>query len=347
MPTVITKLESAGNRIKITASEASILIVNIFKKLGCPIDISQAVSKHLVDATLCGLESHGVMRVLQYAEQIRNGDIMTNIRPKLVTNQKGVKLVDGGMAIGIPSMTLAYETAMNSATKNGLAAIPIINAGHTGRHGAFADDAAAKGFLTICTGGGNHRKHNQVTPYGGALGMLPTNPWCIGIPGGDRGPVVMDFATGMIAGGWLYAARSAGALLPKGCVIDRDGISTQDPEDYFNGGAILPMGGHKGYALSLIAELIGEAMIGPSSPECNWFVLAIDTKKFREPTEMQVAAEEVLHDLRNCPPAPGFERVEIPGEREREQRTRSNGFIAVPEETWHQILTLNNRLKKG
>ena len=157
----------------------------------------------------------------------------------------------------------------------------------------------------------------------------------------------MDFATGKIAGGWIYAARSAGALLPEDCVIDRDGKPTRDPEDYFGGGAILPMGGHKGYALSLMAELIGEAMLGPSSPECNWFLLAIDTRKFRQPDALQAAAEEVLADLRNCPPAPGFDRVEIPGEREREQRERSNGILAIPEATWQQVLTLSEQLKQG
>ena len=157
----------------------------------------------------------------------------------------------------------------------------------------------------------------------------------------------MDFATGKIAGGWIYAARSAGALLPEGCVIDKDGNPTRDPEDYFDGGAILPMGGHKGYALSLMAELIGEAMLGPSSPECNWFLLAIDTRRFRQPDALQAAAEEVLDDLRNCPPAPGFDQVEIPGEREREQRRRSNGILAVPEETWRQVLDLSAELNGG
>ena len=157
----------------------------------------------------------------------------------------------------------------------------------------------------------------------------------------------MDFATGKIAGGWIYAARSAGALLPEGCVIDRNGNPTRDPEDYFNGGAILPMGEHKGFALSLMAELIGEAMLGPSSPECNWFLLAIDTRKYRQPGALQAAAEEVLDDIRNCLPAPGFERVEIPGEREREQRHRSNGVIAVPEATWQQVLALSGELKQG
>ena len=181
-------------------------------------------------------------------------------------------------------------------------------------------------------------------PHGGAKAMLPTNPWCIAIPGGDRGPVVLDFATSKIAGGWLYAARSAGATLPEGCVIDRDGNPTRNPEDYFNNGAILPSGGHKGYGLALIGELIAEAMLGPSTTEANWLLITIDTTRFRAPGALHAAAEEVLSELRECPPAPGHDRVEIPGEREREHRKASGNVIAVPEQTWAQILELARSL---
>jgi LDH2 family malate/lactate/ureidoglycolate dehydrogenase len=344
---VSTKLDLQGGRVTVSGDQAFKIITDIFNCLGCPDNTSQMIAKHLIDANLCGVESHGVMRVMQYAERMRNGSMQVSVRPKLLTTETGMTMVDGGMGSGIPAMTLAYETSMSLAEESGLAAVSIINSGHTGRHGAFADDAATDGFLTICTGGGNHRVHSQVAPHGGARGMLPTNPWCIGIPGGDLGPVVMDFATGRIAGGWIYAAQSAGALLPENCVVDREGNPTRKPEDYFNGGAILPMGEHKGFALSLMAELIAEAMLGPSSPECNWFLITIDTRRFRQPASLRTAAEEVLADLRNCPPAPGFERVEIPGEREREQRRKSNGIIAIPEETWKQVLKLSQELKPG
>ncbi|MEO1504646.1 MAG: Ldh family oxidoreductase [Pseudomonadota bacterium] len=347
MTNVTSKLELRGGRQEVAADEAFAIIVEIFQRLGCADDVSRTITEHLIEANLCGVESHGVMRVMQYAERMRNGSMRVDVLPQVRTTETGVTEVDGGMGNGIPAMKLAYETAVSLTGSNGLAAVSVLNTGHTGRHGAFAEQAAEQGFLTICTGGGNHRVHGMVAPYGGARGMLPTNPWCIGIPGGDRGPVVMDFATGVIAGGWLYAARSAGALVPEGCVIDRNGDPTRDPEDYFNGGAILPMGGHKGYALSLMAELIGEAMLGPSSPECNWFVLAVDTRRFRQPGALQAAAEDLLADLRNCPPARGFDRVEIPGEREREQRRRSNGVIAVPTETWRQVLALACQLEEG
>ena len=345
MNEVSTKLELRSRRVAVPEFEASRIVVDIFNRLGCQNVISQAISDHLIDANLCGMESHGVMRVMQYAERIRNGTMRINVQPETRTTEHGMTIVDGGMGSGIPTMTFAYETAMELASDCGLSAVSILNTGHTGRHGAFADEAASKGFLTICTGGGNHRVHGQVAPHGGSRGMLPTNPWCIGIPGGDRGPVIMDFATGVIGGGWAYAAQSAGALLPEGCIIDKDGNPTRNPEDYFEGGAILPMGAHKGYALSLVAELIGEAMLGPSSPECNWFLLAINTRKYRAPEALQAAAEDVLADIRACPPASGFDRVEIPGEREREQRKRSNGILAIPEETWRQVLALSQELK--
>ncbi len=347
MADVPSKLELSGARVEVPATEAAAIVTEIFDRMGCRHETSVAICDHLIDANLCGMESHGVMRVMQYVERMRDGTMKINVRPEVRKTDTGATLIDGHMGSGIPAMHLAYETAMKLAGESGIAALSILNTGHTGRHGAFADDAAEKGYLTICTGGGNHRVHGQVAPFGGARGMLPTNPWCIGIPGGDRGPVVLDFATGRIAGGWIYAAQSAGALLPQDCVIDRDGNPTRDPADYFNGGAILPMGAHKGYALSLMAELIGEAMLGPSSPECNWFLIAIDTKKYRKPDALQAAAEDVLADLRNCPPAPGFDRVEIPGEREREQRQKSNGIIAVPQETWQQVLALSEAIKQG
>ncbi len=340
-----SKLDLQGKRITVTAEDAISMASGIFRRLGCTDDVSHAIAHHLIDASLCGMESHGLMRTLQYAEQMQSGHMRAKARPIFKVAESGAPIVDGGGGSGIPAMTLAFAEAMKLAAETGVSALAIRNVGHTGRHGAFAEDAAGQGFFTICLGGGNRKTWRQMAPFGGAKAMLPTNPWCIGIPGGDRGPVVLDFATSKIAGGWIYAARSAGALLPEGCVIDRDGYPTRDPEDYFNGGAILPAGGHKGYALALMGELIAEAMLGPSTTEGNWLLVTIDTRRFRQAHVLKAAAEEVLAELRDCPPAPGFERVEIPGEREREQRRLSRGVIAVPEATWRQICALSQKLQ--
>ncbi|MCR9152397.1 MAG: Ldh family oxidoreductase, partial [Rhodobacteraceae bacterium] len=161
-------------------------------------------------------------------------------------------------------------------------------------------------------------------------------------PGGDRGPVVLDAATSMLAGGWIYAARAAGTALPAGAVIDRDGAPTTDPEAYFAGGAILPKGGALGYGLALVAELVGEAMLGPvQRGEINWMILAVDCTRHRAPAAMQAAAEEILAEMRACPPMPGTPRVEVPGERERDRAARADpGLLHLPRPIWEAIAAL-------
>ena len=337
-----SKLELDGPRLNIPAAQALQVLTAISTQLGCAPEIAHSIAQHLTDTSLCGVESHGVMRILQYAQQMQTGYMDPRATPHVVPLERGAEAVDGRGGIGIPAMELAYSHAMERAGDTGISALAIRNVGHTGRHGAFADRAAENGFLTICMGGGNRQTWRQVAPYGGAEARLPTNPWCIGIPGGAHGPVVLDFATSKIAGGWIYAAQSAGAQLPEGCVIDRFGQPTRDPAAYFDGGAILPSGGHKGYGLALMAELIGEAMLGPATTECNWLLITLDCTRFQTAGPMAKAAEEILHDLRTCPPAPGFTRVDIPGERERRHRAQSQQIIAVPERTWQQIIALHD-----
>lgn len=336
----MSKLSYDGRRVDIPASEAITTLSRILNQCGCSDETSNLVASHLADASLCGVESHGLMRIIQYHQQFTKQTMQAQASPGFGRLPSGGYQVDGNGGIGIAAMQLAIEQGCKMAEATGISALAVRNTGHTGRLGAFAEQAAEHGYLTIIMGGGNRKTWRQVAPYGGRQAMLPTNPYCIGIPGGARGPVVLDFATSKIAGGWIYAAQSAGALLPEGAIIDATGKPSIDPQDYFDGGAILPAGGAKGYALALMAELIAEAMLGPATTECNWLVITVKTSLYRSAATMRAIAEEILDEMRQCPPSPGFESVQIPGEREREHRLRCDGVIAVPEATWRQILSL-------
>ncbi|MCP4983766.1 MAG: Ldh family oxidoreductase [Gammaproteobacteria bacterium] len=341
-----SKLELTEKRVTIPVDEIVSLVSGIFENIGCSTEISRQVAEHLADASLCGMESHGLMRCLQYADQFASGYMRPDVEPELKISERGATIVDGKGGIGIPAMHLAIDEACRVAGKQGVSAIAISNVGHTGRLGAYTEAAAERGFLCICFGGGGREKWRQVAPNGGRQAMLPTNPYSIAVPGGERGPMMFDFATSKIAGGWIYAARSAGARLPDNVLMDAEGNVTRDPEDCFLGGAIMPSGGHKGYALALAAEIVAEALLGPTETEGGWLLLTVDCGRYREASAMQRDAEEILDELRNCPPAPGFDRVEIPGEREREHRmmTKDNG-IALPQKTWRQIEVLSQRLE--
>jgi len=318
---------------------------SVMLSLGCAPAIATEIADHLVDADLAGVYSHGIFRLDWYAERAAAGKFDSTALPVMGHAEGGAALVDGGNNLGIPAFRLATDHLIEVAHANGMAAVGIANVDHTGRLGAFVQRGAQAGCLTIMLGGGSRKDWPQVAPYGGARGILPTNPYAFGIPGGALGPVVVDFATGMAAGGKIYAAKMAGRPLAEGLCIDAQGRPTTNPDDYFNGGAILPMAGPKGYGMALVAELLGEAILGQAMDGMNWIGIAVDLSRYRAPATYRRAAEECLQELRNCPPAHGFDRVEIPGEREaalRQERLHSG--IPLPPATLASLRALGHRL---
>ena len=334
----MSKVTGVHDYVYKSVGELEALSVSILSAIGCDEETARFVALHLVDADIKGVESHGVMRLIQYVEQADEGYFQPSARPELKENGQGAWLVDGQRGFGMPAINLAVDTAVTQAKKQGISAVGVMNCGHTGRLGAFCEQGARESCLIILFGGGGRGIWRQVAPHGGTKAVLPTNPYAFGIPGGDKGPVILDFATSVAAGGWIYAAKSAGGEVPEGMIVDPDGNPSRDPDDYLQGGALLPAAGPKGYGLALIAELVGEAMLGPVTVDLHWILLAIDVGRYRAPSEFHARAEAILAELRACPPAPGFDRVEIPGERERaiEKKRRSSG-IPVPLKTWREI----------
>lgn len=335
----MTKLILTEDRITVSAETARATVLAALINAGFDPATASTVTDHLIESSLCGVESHGIMRCLQYIEQLDSGYLKPNAAPAIEHTAQGGTIINGHGGIGIPAMITATDHCIKAAKSQGIAAAAVRNVGHTGRLGAFGQSAANQGYLAIIIGGGGRENWRQVAPYGGRKAILPTNPYCLAMPGGDHGPIILDFATSIIAGGWIYAAHNAGAKLPEGAIIDAAGEPSTDPQAYFDGGAILPMGGAKGYALALIAEMIAEAMLGPSTTECHWLIITLNCSQFRDTPAMQQAAEEVLTEIRNCPPAQGFNSVEIPGERERNFRTHhlTHG-LQIPAKTWLDIL---------
>lgn len=331
-----SKLILSESRVNVSLDDVREKTLSILIKAGCKKDYANKIIDHLIDSDLSGVESHGVVRTLQYLDEYQQGYLLPNVVPKLTKDSLTTINVDGQGGLGIPAINMATEEGIAVAKSNGMCAVAIRNIGHTGRLGAFAEKAANRGFLFILCGGGARDKWRMVAPYGGKKALLPTNPWCLGIPGGLRGPVVLDCATSKIAGGWIKAARIANAKLPKGMIIDKNGLPTDNPNDFFSGGAILPKGEALGYGLAIIGELICDAMLGPATVECNTLILLVDTTRYRHPDIFKNAAEEILSELRDCPPAKGFERVEIPGEREQKNREISK-TIMLPKKIWAAI----------
>lgn len=337
-----SKLSEHKQRILLSAERTQAAIALLFGKVGCEQRVAESIAAHLVDADLCGVESHGLVRVCQYVNEFCDGTMEARAKlhcsPLNGNEEEILWQVDAGRGSGIPAMQTSVDLACRLAKQHGMGGVALRNVGHTGRLAAFAENVADDGFLLVIIGGGDRQRWRMVAPFGGSKAILPTNPYCLAFPGGKHGAVVLDFATGMLAGGWIYAARAAGAILPRHCLIDAQARPTQDPQDYFDGGAILPKGGALGYGLGLLAELIGEAMLGKiCGGESHWLILALQSYRFMKPAAMQAKVEEILHEIRQCPPAESGMPVEIPGERERRQKYASGGKIALPRQTWQAI----------
>ena len=330
------KLQS--ERVDVQIAEVREIAIGTFKACGCDTDEAVEVTDHLIEADRSGVESHGLVRVLQYAREYQNGLLTPGATVNCAEHSVNSLRIDAIGGIGIRAMRVAVDAATERARLHGLAMATLVGAGHTGRLGAFAKEAADRGCMVIILGGGNRKRWRMVAPHGGRQALLPTNPYCIGVPGGARGPVVLDFATGMGAGGWIYAAREAGVDLPSGMIIDKDGVASTNPQDYFDGGAILPKGGHIGSGLALIAEVIGEAMLGPvTKGEINWMVLAVDCTAHAAPDAMRAAAEEILAEVRACPPLHEGGQVDVPGERERDRAASVTKTLSLPVPIWDRI----------
>lgn len=322
------------------------LFTEIFAAAGTPSDIAEYVSSSLVDSSLKGVDSHGVIRVTSYVDQIESGWIKPAARPEIQTETPTMAVVRGNHGFGIFTLGYAMDLAIEKAKANQVAAVGLVESTHTGRLGQFVETAAERGLIAMITGGGahGHPDHPSMAPYGGAQRIMATNPYTFGLPGGRLGPVVVDIATSTVAEGKLQVYRARQEELPHGWILDKAGRPSTDVEDFYGGGVLLPAAGHKGYSLALVAELLGYALLGEPH-ELSWFIIAVDIESFRPVAEFVQASEELLQKVKDIPPAVGFDEVLIPGEPEaRAAQQRSAEGIPIPDETWLKIQETAERL---
>ncbi|MBI2941947.1 MAG: Ldh family oxidoreductase [Chloroflexi bacterium] len=327
----------------------------IFLAVGAPEPIAQRVASALVDANLVGHDSHGVIRIPAYVQLVERGYVLPKAQPTVSQDSETTVLVDGGWAFGQVSGEFATRLAIQRARAHKVALVGIVRCNHLGRLGEYTTMAAEKGIVAMVTAGG-FGGPTGVAPFGGAGGAFGTNPISFGLPAGEEPGVLVDYATSAVAQGKIQVARAKREPLPPGCILDPEGRPTTDPEDFFRGGVLLPFGGHKGYGLAMVIELLGQALTGaadhtepgrggPVYGKSGAIVLAIDAGAFCPAERYRASADATIRRVRGVKPAPGFERVLIPGDPERltAERRRTEG-IPVAEATWEAIVTTGRRL---
>lgn len=230
----------------------------VLKGFGTPADVAELTAGSLAQSNLLGHDSHGVIRLLQYADWIRDGQIRVTARPQRGNTRGGTATVDGNWGFGQPAARLATDTAIELASSNGVGAVAIARCNHVGRLGEYVAIMAEKGCigLAFCNSG------PVVAPAGGTRRTFGTNPFAWAAPRAGDVPIVLDFSTAGIAEGKVKVAMAQSERLSAGMIIDRAGRPSTRPQDLYDGGALLPFGGHKGSGLCLMIELVGGLLTG-------------------------------------------------------------------------------------
>ncbi|MGI8423860.1 MAG: Ldh family oxidoreductase [Chloroflexota bacterium] len=328
----------------------------IFERLGTPPDAAAEVAAHLVRANLAGHDSHGAIRIPQYALQISQGIIQPAARPEVIKRQGATLLVDGAGGFGHFTTAFALQRSIDVALEFGIAVAAIRRANHIGRVGDYSETAARRGLVAIITVGAAGPGVGGATPFGGTQRFLGTNPWSIGIPTTDPQPLLVDFATTVVAEGKVRVARDKHDSLPPGCIVDKDGNPSTNPADFYAGGMLLPFGAHKGYALALASALLGGlAAIGDTAPNLagspvlpdlgqpgersgGALVIVIDPSAFGDPDAYAAGVGRVTAAVRRVPAAPGSQGVLAPGDPEARTRAqRQRDGISLAGDTWDAI----------
>ena len=320
------------------------LVEAIMRGVGCNADEARTVGARLVDANCAGHESHGVIRVAKYLDWVRDGTLVPNTVPTLVTDAPAFAIVDGQRGFGQVIGEYATRLGIAKAKDSGIAMIGLRNCGHLGRVGDWAEMAADEGIVSLHFL--NTSGAQRVAPFGGSDRRLSTNPISIGVPvdGGD--PVIVDLTTSTVAEGKLMVAMNKGERVPEGWIIDRDGAPTTDPRAFYDGGALLTIGAHKGSALSIVTDLLaGAVTTGRSSDPTdtvlrnNMLSIYISPAVYAPDGSVLREAKRLVEWVKASPALTPDAPVLAPGDIERRTRVeRTRAGVPIDDKTWDDLL---------
>ncbi len=330
----------------------------LFVAAGVPSEEADVVSRSLVDANLCGHDSHGVMRVQQYVGFIREQKLFCNVPLQTLHETPAMYSGDAGWGLGQVQAYRLLDILRPKASALGIAAGTLRRCGHIGRLGEYAESAARHGMAFFATVN-SHGCGRRVAPPGGIEGRISTNPLCLGAPT-PTDPLVLDIGTSAVAEGKVRVNLQKGEKAPDGWLLDDRGHPTNDPAALYNEprGTILPFGGpqaYKGFGLGLLLDAFAGGLSGGecSRPEAplaargNTVVFALfDTKHFGGSDHFLKEAGNLAAFVRNTPTAEGVKSITLPGDPERISKTkRQVEGIPISDGTWSLLVKLAEELK--
>ena len=320
------------------------LVTEIMHGAGCNSAEAATIARRLVDFNLVGHDSHGVLRVGKYLEWMREGWVKPNQIPSIVFDSDAIAIVDGNRGFGQVVGEFAGKIGIAKAAKAGIALVGLRNCGHLGRVGDWAELAAEANQVSLHFL--NTSGAQRVAPFGGSDRRLSTNPITIGVPVAGGDPIIVDMTTSMAAEGKLMVALNRGERVPEGWIIDKHGQPTTEPKDFYDGGALLTVGGHKGSGLSIVTDLLAGAIsTGKSSDPAddvlrnNMLSIYIAPQVYDAQGAVAAEIARFAAWVKASPPARSETPVLLPGDVERMTRKeRSSRGVPVDDKTCADLI---------
>jgi uncharacterized oxidoreductase len=340
----------------VSHTELRQVATNVLTTSGATPADADVVGNHLVDANLAGHDSHGVIRIPQYVDEMQQGSIRSGVDCQTISDRPTSACLDAHQMFGQVAADHAMNLAITKAREaGGIGLVTMQRANHTGRLGHFVTKAAEKnmiGLVAVNAGGGGQ----WVAPFGGIGKRLSTNPLAIGAPTNGDFPLILDISTCVVPEGKIRHHLQSRQPVPLGWLNDSDGIPTDNPAALYESlnSAIQPLGGiaaHKGFGLSFMVDVLAGALSGagcaragvdPKDPIGHGVLfLAIDIAQLTPIAAFLENVEALISHIHDSPPAPGFDEVLVPGEFEYRKRIeRLEKGIEIPAETWDSISSL-------
>jgi uncharacterized oxidoreductase len=350
------RYEEERMTLRVDAKQLETLIAEIFERAGCMRDEAERIAMRLLGANLTGHDSHGVLRTSRYVDWLERGLFHPGRKVQIGFDSDALCILDGQYGFGQTIGEQAVRLGLDKAAKSGAAVVALNNSGHLGRIGDWAEMAAAENFVSIHFV--NARGSVLVAPFGGAEARISTAPFCVGVPRADGPPVILDFATSIVAEGKVLVAYKGGKPLPEGALIDENGNLSTEPEVLYgtagpdappgerNGyGAIRAMGDHKGSGLAFICELLGGSLTGNrATGQANehfangMLSIYLSLETFDRGGGFADDVTRYIDYVRSAKPINPDEPVLAPGDKERAVKAErlANG-IPLSDDAWVDI----------
>lgn len=295
------------------------------------------VADSLVQANLRGVDSHGVARVGIYVKRLKMGLVNPQPNVAVVQESAATLLVDGDNGMGQVVGVRALDLGLDKAKESGGVSVGVRRSNHYGAGAYYVQRAVARDTIAFAYS----NAPPTMAPWGGVDPYIGTNPYAYGVPAGEYHPIIVDMATSIVARGKIILAAERGEPIPKGWAIDKHGSPTTNAQEAL-AGSVLPFGGPKGYALSLMIDIMAGALTGAGfGPRINSlydnfdepqnvgaFFQLIDLSHFTDPATFQARIDRMIEEIKSSRKAEGTEELFLPGELEfrTEQERRASGI---------------------